>query len=201
MIMKLYRHISLILTAFSLLFGANAQNTTWEIDPSHSHIGFTIEHLSMNTVHGSFTDYHSKIITSSDDFSNAQINLTIQAKSIDTKDEKRDKHIREGKKFLYVEQYPEITFESTALKKKEGNDYKLTGKLTIRDVTRKETFDVIYKGKLTRKGSTQAVFKLTGTINRYDYNINWNQTFSKGAILGKNINIECDVLLVKKQNE
>ncbi len=180
--------------------GLYAQKTKWEADKAHSKIKFVAVHMGITEVDGQFNDYNVEVLSNKEDFSDAKINVMIEAKSIDTDNSKRDDHLRSDE-FFGVESYPEIKF-SGELQKKSGDDnYKLKGDLTIKDVTRPVELDVNYKGTVEAMGATRAGFKITGNIDRFDYNIDWNKTFTKGLVVGKNIDIVCDVELTKKEDK
>lgn len=173
------------------------QKTEWKIDKSHTNVQFMAVHMSLSEVNGEFRDYSGTIYSDKENFSDANIEIVIQANSIDTDNEKRDDHLK-SEDFLHVEKYPEIKFESSSLKKVEGKKYKMTGLLTIRGITKKEEFDVKYQGTVSAMGNTLAGFKVTGTINRFDYNVDWNKSFAKGLVVSKEIDIDCDVELIKQ---
>jgi polyisoprenoid-binding protein YceI len=161
---------------------AQAQ-TTWKVDASHSILGFTVTHLVVSEVDGRFKVYDGSIVTKTDDFTDAQINFTVDAASINTENEKRDEHLRSDD-FFNAEKFPKLTFKSTSFKKVSGNKYVLEGELTIRDVTKKVKFDVTYNGQAKSPwGQTAAGFKATTTINRQDYNLKWNKALEAGGVL------------------
>ena len=188
-----YLFITVSLMLVSVLLSAQ---TSWQFDKAHSKIQFTTQHMKISEVSGRFTQYSGSIKSNGEDFTDAQVQVTIQASSIDTDDEKRDKHLR-SEDFLYTEEYPEITFKSESLRKVSQNNYKLKGTLTIRGVSRTETFDVKYMGTVEAMGATRAGFKVTGSINRFDYNVDWDRSFGQGLVVGREIGINADVELIK----
>jgi polyisoprenoid-binding protein YceI len=153
--------------------------------------------MKISEVAGQFTEYGGTIESDGEEFTDAQIKVTIQASSIDTDNKKRDKHLR-AEDFFYVEEYPEITFKSESLSKVSDNKYKLVGTLTIRDVSRKETFDVEHTGTVEAMGATRAGFKVTGSIDRFDYNVDWDRSFGQGLVVGREIGINANVQLIKQ---
>ena len=185
--------VSLLLIA-GVVFG---QNNPWKFDKAHSKIQFTTIHMKISEVTGQFKKFSGKIMSEKEDFTDASIEVTIPVSSVDTDNEKRDKHLM-GKDFFNEEKYPEIKFKSESLTKVKDDHYKLKGKLTIKDVTKTEEFDVKYMGTVNAMGATRAGFKVTGTIDRFDYNVDWDRSFGKGLIVGKEINIKADVELMKK---
>ena len=192
---KIIGNLSAIL--FVTLFSANimAQTAkTWKLDNLHSNVKFTVTHLVISEVEGNFKTFDGSISTAKDDFSDANINFTVDVASINTDNANRDGHLK-GDDFFNAEAYPKMTFKSTSFKKKSGNQYTLTGDLTIRNVTKKVTFDVTYGG--TAKdgyGNTKAGFKATGKINRLEYGLKWNSlTEAGGAVVGKDVSIQLNL--------
>ena len=190
------RH-ALLSMAFLLMTGVIfGQSTAWNFDKAHSKIQFTATHMKISDVAGQFKDYSGTILAEGEDFTDAKIKISIDATTIDTDNDKRDGHLR-GDDFLNVEKYPEIKFVSESMEKVGDNQYKMKGKLTIRDVTKTETFDVKHTGVVEAMGATKAGFKVTGTIDRFDYNVDWDKSFGQGLIVGRNIKIHADVQLNK----
>src|SRR3954463_7070895 len=119
--------------------------TTWKLDPSHTLVEFSAKHLMITTVKGRFTDVEGLIHADEKDATKSSVEATLKAASIDTRTDQRDNHLRSGD-FLDVEKFPEITFRSTRI---EGSrkEFKLTGDLTIRGVTKPVTLDVTFEGQ------------------------------------------------------
>lgn len=179
--------------AFAVLFittGALAQATTWKTDNSHSNVKFTVTHLVVSDVDGAFKDYSGTIQSSKPDFSDATIDFTVNVNSISTDNENRDKHLKSDD-FFNAEKFPQMTFKGTSFKKISGNKYVLEGDLTIRDITKKVKFSVVYGGTIKDPwGNIKAGFKATGSVNRFDYNLKWNTlTEAGGAVVGKEVKI------------
>jgi polyisoprenoid-binding protein YceI len=127
----------------------------------------------------------------------AKIDFTADINSINTDNEKRDNHLKSDD-FFNAEKYPQMKFVGKSMQKVGNNKYKLTGDLTIRDITKTVTLDVIYNGIVKAWGATKAGFKLTGIINRFDYNLKWNTLLETGAaVVGKDVSINCDIQLIK----
>ncbi|MFO7934106.1 MAG: YceI family protein [Bacteroidales bacterium] len=175
-----------------------AQERTWDLDPGHSDIGFTANFMLVSTVSGEFTDYTGTIVTEGTDFEGADIRITIRSGSIDTDNDLRDEDLR-GESFLYVEEYPEITFESISFTGTSEDLYELEGELTIRGVTRRETLQARYNGTVSGEDQLRAGFRVTGTIDRFDYGVDWNSTFSGGLVVSREVRIRCAVSLVSAQ--
>jgi len=190
-----------IIPAIFMVSGAtgNAQ-TMWESDPVHSAVKFTVTHLVISEVEGNFKTFSGTMESSKPDFTDAKINFSVNIASISTDNEKRDSHLKSDD-FFNAEKYPEMRFKSTRFIKLKDNKYQLKGELTIRDVTRPVTFDVIYGGTIKDPmGNTRAGFKATATINRFDYNLKWNAlTEAGGAVVGKDVEIRINVEFVQKK--
>ncbi len=189
--------ITLIAMIWSLP-ALNAQNKMWTIDPDHSRIQFKALYMSITDVYGVFKDYSSAIITEGNEFEGASIEVTIQVESIDTDNDRRDGHLR-SEDFFYAEKYPEIHFKSLSFSKEKDNTYRLEGELTMRGVTHNETFNAVYNGMVDLEDQQRVAFKLNGTVNRFDYNIDWNKSFTSGLIVGEEIEIICEVSLVSNE--
>lgn len=191
-----FKFLALVLFLFTASLFAQ---TTWSVDKSHSKVGFSVSHLVITDVEGYFKDYDAQITTEGDDFSKAKIDFTINTNSIFTDNEDRDKHLRSDD-FFNSEMYPQMTFKAKSMRKVGGNKYKLTGDLTIRDVTKKVDLDVVYNGMVKDPwGNTKAGFKVTGKINRFDYNLKWNKAIETGAlVVGREVKLVIDLQLVKK---
>ena len=173
--------------------------TLWSLDAAHSKITFNVSHMMISDVEGYFKAFDGQLTTGNADFTDADIAFTVNAASINTDNEARDKHLRSDD-FFNVEKFPKMTFKSTSFKKVSGNAYKLTGMLTIRDVTKPVTFDVIYNGTvISPYKMTVAGFKVMGSINRFDYNLKWNTKMDSGSmVVGEKVNIVANIELVKK---
>jgi polyisoprenoid-binding protein YceI len=190
-------------TTFLILtvFGATslmAQKSSWNLDKAHSGVGFSVRHLVISEVTGNFKDYDISLKSTKDDYSDAVVEATIKVASINTDNEKRDAHLRTDD-FFNAEKYPEIKFKSTLFEKVGDNKYKITGDLTIRDVTKKVTFDATYNGSINAPwGAMVTSWKATLSLNRFDYNLKWNKTIEAGGLIaGDTINITLNLELNK----
>ncbi len=177
-----------LLTLIALIFitvnsFAQAQ---WKVDPYHSSINFNISHSGISIVNGKFLDYTGTLTTDGEALNNASFDFTVKVKSINTNVEDRDNHLRSAD-FFEVEKYPNMTFKSTKiLATGKPNEYLLYGKLTIKDVTKDVIFDVHYGGIVKSAQGEKLGMKAETTINRFDYNIN----FDPGAAgVGKDVKI------------
>ena len=186
--------LTVVASSFTIEKGKNktakAETKTWSVDKMHSNINFSVTHLVISEVDGSFKVYDGKIVSTSDDFNNANVEFSVDVNSINTDNSSRDGHLK-GDDFFNAATYPKMTFKSTSFTKVSGNKYTLTGDLTVRNVTKKATFNVVYGG--TAKdgyGNTKAGFKATGSINRFDYGLKWNAlTEAGGATVGADVDL------------
>src|SRR5690606_6571279 len=170
-----------------------AQTKNWMLDRSHSNVKFTVTHMVVSEVDGSFGKYNGAMVTNGDDFTTAKINFTVDVASINTNNEGRDRHLKNDD-FFNVEKFPEMKFESTSMKKTGDNKYELTGNLTIRDITKPVKFDVVHLGNTVDRGRTKAGFQATATIDRFDFNLKWDRVTEAGSLVvarDVKININC----------
>jgi len=156
----------LILSAFTLF------NDVWTNDDPHSQLGFTVKHLGISDVSGTFNDFDVTINSTKPDFNDAVVELTAHVASIDTRVEARDNHLKSAD-FFDAEKYPTLYFKSTSLKKEGKNKYKLTGDLALHGVTRQVTVDMEYTGTVENPANKKktAGFQVRGTIKRSDFNL------------------------------
>ena len=171
----------------------------WVLDKPHTNVRFSVSHLVVSDVDGSFKSFDGSMTTAKPDFSDAVINFTVDVNSINTDNENRDKHLQSDD-FFNAAKFPQIKFASKSFKSLGNNKYTLTGDLTIRDITKTVSFDVTYGGTVTSAamGGTHAGFKAKTTINRFDYSLKWNAlTEAGGAVVGKDVEITLNIDLKK----
>ncbi|WP_059173665.1 YceI family protein [Bacillus sp. FJAT-27445] len=174
--------------------------TNWAIDPAHSGIDFSVRHMMIANVKGSFQAFDATVAADPNDLTNADITFSIDAASIDTRNGDRDNHLRSAD-FFDVENNPKITFTSTQISKTDEGEYDVTGDLTIREVTRPETFKVVYEGSGKDPwGNEKVGFSGTGSINRADYGLTWNAALETGGVLvGDKIKISFEIQAAKAE--
>ena len=174
----------------------------WQIDAAHSEIQFAVRHMMISTVRGRFTQFTGTIEADEQNPTAAQVNVTIDAASIDTGNTDRDKHLR-SPDFLNAEQFPQITFKSTSVEQNGQSEGKLHGELTIRDVTKPVVLDVEYAGIAKSPwGTTSAGFSATTKINRKEWGLNWNVALETGGwLVSEEIKVSIEVELVKQQEQ
>ena len=180
---------SIIVVALLVTISAFSQ-TRWTVDNIHSNVKFTVSHLVISEVEGSFNVYSGAIDVPNADFTDAKITFSVDVNSISTGNEMRDKHLKSDD-FFNAQKYPAMTFTSVSWKKVSDTKYALEGDLTIRDVTKRVTFDVSYGGTMKDGyGNTKAGFKATTVINRFEYGLKWNAlTEAGGMTVGKDVTI------------
>lgn len=176
--------------------------TTWQLDPTHSSIEFSVKHMMMTTVRGRFREISATLRGDRDHPDDAGVEATIQAASIDTGVADRDAHLR-GADFFDAESYPEITFRSDRIDgsppKNEGDRFQVVGELTIRDTTMQVTLDCEYEGRGTDPwGKTRAGFTFRTELNREDWGLKWNQVLETGGVLVANkVRVEGELQFVR----
>jgi polyisoprenoid-binding protein YceI len=169
----------------------------WKLDKAHSSVTFTVRHMVISEVTGNFKDFTIALKSEKDDFSDAEVQSTIKVASLSTDNTMRDNHLKSDD-FFNAEKFPEINFKSTSFEKLDGNKYKITGDLTIRDVTKNVTFDATLNGTLKTDRGTLAAWKATTTINRFDFNLKWNKSLETGGlIVGQDVTITLNLELNK----
>jgi polyisoprenoid-binding protein YceI len=173
--------------------------TKWAIDPTHSEIVFKVKHLMITNVKGEFRKFNAEIESEGKDFTNASIRATIDASSIFTNEDKRDGHLKSAD-FFDAENYKELSFVGSSFKRKSEDEFELTGKLTIKNVTKDVTFAVEFGGiNKDPWGNEKAGFSLTGKINRTDFGLNWNAALEAGGVLvSEEVKISAEVQFVKQ---
>lgn len=156
--------------------------STWAIDATHSSVEFAVKHMMVSTVRGRFKAFSGEIQADEANPAASSVTAAIDVASIDTGVEQRDDHLRSDD-FFNAAQYPQITFRSTAIEQR-GDEWKLAGELTIRDVTRPVSLDVEFEGRGADPwGGERAGFTATTKINRKDFGVNWNGVIEAGGVV------------------
>ncbi|MGJ7922585.1 YceI family protein [Neobacillus sp. LXY-4] len=166
----------------------------WTVDQAHSSIGFEVKHMMVSKVKGQFETYTAEVeAVELTDLTSASIGFEFDVASINTRNEDRDNHLRSAD-FFDVENYSAIEFKSTSITK-AGDDYKVTGDLTIKDVTKSVTFDVEFGGKGTNPWGVEVYgFEAEAKINREEFGLTWNAALETGGVLvGKDIKIKVEL--------
>jgi len=173
--------------------------TTWAIDPAHSNVGFGVKHMMFTTVRGRFGDIRGTITLDEQRLENSSVEVEIEVASIDTRDEKRDAHLR-SPDFFDAEQFPTMTFRSTRVEPRRGDEARVTGDLTIHGVTREVTLDTTMTGRGTNPWGVDVIgFEASTRISRKDFGLEWNVALESGGFLvGDEIKIELDIEAAKQ---
>ena len=167
---------------------------SYTIDPAHSRMGFIARHAMVTRVRGSFNEFTGTGFFNAEDPAESWAKLTIKAASIDTRNADRDAHLRSND-FFDMEKYPEITFTSTRIEQVDAENFRVTGDLTIKGVTRPVTIDVVYTGAAVDPFGNQRIgFEGSTTVNRKDWGVNWNAALEAGGVLvSENVTLELEV--------
>jgi polyisoprenoid-binding protein YceI len=175
---------------------ALAEATTWNIDPAHTQSTFTVRHMVISNVRGEFQSTKGVVKLDAQDPAKSSVDVTIDAASIHTREERRDAHLR-SPDFFDVQRFPTITFRSTKIEK-AGSEYKVTGDLTMHGVTRPVVLDATLTPEVKGvAGETRRGAQATTKVNRQDYGLKWNKMVEAGPVVGDEIAIEISAELVK----
>lgn len=168
--------------------------TKWNVDAAHTNVGFSVRHMMVSNVRGSFTGVEGSVTGDIDNLTDAKIDFKIDVNTINTNNEDRDNHLRSAD-FFNVEQYPTITFDSTEIVKTGEDEYDVTGDLTVKDVTKKTTFNVTRTGAGKNPWGVDVVgFETAIKISRKEYGLTWNQALETGGVLvGDDIKITVEL--------
>lgn len=178
---------------------APAQTTKWQIDPVHSDALFSVRHMGISNVHGSFSKVTGTVTLDEKDMAKSSVDATIDTTTVDTRNAMRDADLK-GPNFLNVAVYPTMHFVSTRLEQQQGQ-WKLYGNLTLHGVTRPVALDLDTTGKeqLDPWGKTRRGFTATTKINRRDFGVVWSGTLKSGdAVVADEVNITLEIELVKQ---
>src|SRR4051794_34811749 len=171
---------------------------SYTLDTAHSRIGFVARHAMVTKVRGSFKEFTGSGYFDGENPANSKLEITIQAASIDTGNADRDGHLR-GNDFFAMDEYPEITFVSTAVEQTGDDRYRVTGDLTIKGVTKSVSVDFELAGAAVDPfGNHRIGLEGTTTINRKDFGVNWNAALEAGGVLvSEKVVLEFDVSAIK----
>ncbi len=195
------RTIVVALAGIALMVPGLSRAATWKSDSAHASVQFAVRHLMVATVRGTFDKFDVTAVIDEDDISRSSVDATIEVASINTRNQKRDDHLR-GPDFFDAAQHPTITFKSKVVEKIQDYSYKVTGELTLMGITREVVLDVT--------GSPQTITDLRGkprlggaattTINRTDYGLSRNSVLESGGVaIGEQVEITIDIQLVPTQ--
>jgi polyisoprenoid-binding protein YceI len=178
-----------------------SQAETWNLDNANSSIGFSVKHMVIATVRGQFENFEGKVNFDGKSLEKGSAEITIDVKSIDTNNDRRDNHLRSSD-FFEADKFPTISFNSTKITQTGENEFQMTGGLTMKGITKPVTLDCIFNGTVTDpRGNERAGFEATGTIKRHDFNIAWDNKLQDGSfIAGEEIKLDIHAELVKAED-
>lgn len=193
--------INIITLCLVLALPALASASTWNIDPDHSNVGFTVKHLMVSNVKGNFLK-HTGVVTLDDkDITRSKVDVTIDTSSINTNVQKRDEHLRSAD-FFDVTTYPTMTFVSKKVTRAAKGALKVTGDLTIHGITKEVVLSVAPLSKESKDpwGNIRRGTSASTKINRKDFGLTWNKTLETGGVLvGDDITISLEIEMIKAQ--
>lgn len=165
----------------------------WNIDASHTNVGFTVRHMMVSNVRGNFSGLEGQLQGDPNNLTEATLSFKIDASTINTNNNDRDDHLRSAD-FFEVETYPNITFESTNIIETSNDEFEVTGNLTVKDVTKEQTFKMTRTGTGTNPwGVTVVGFEGETKISRKEFGLTWNQALETGGVLvGDDIKISIE---------
>ncbi|GAA1381187.1 YceI family protein [Peribacillus frigoritolerans] len=174
-------------------------NTKWIVDPTHSTIEFSVKHMMIAKVKGSFNKFEASILANPSDLTTAEIDFTVDVASIDTRNADRDNHLRSAD-FFDVEKNPTLTFKSTKIVKTDEDEYDVTGNVTLNGVTQEETFSITFEGQGKDPwGNEKAGFSGKGKVKRSDYGLTYNAALETGGVLiGDQITLTIEIEAAKE---
>lgn len=172
--------------------------STYKIDPTHSEVAFKVKHLMISTVTGHFNNFDGTVNAEKEDLTDATVHFEADVNSVSTNNEQRDGHLKSSD-FFDAANHPKLTFNSTAMNKKSGNNYELEGNLTLRGVTKPVKLEVEYAGKMTDfYGNEKHGFEVTGKINRKDFGLEWGAvTEAGGVVVSDEVKLQANVQFTK----
>ena len=172
--------------------------TKWALDPAHSSVDFSVRHMMIANVKGTFNSFNATIDADPTDLTTANIEFSVDTASVDTRNKDRDAHLVSAD-FFDVENHPNMTFKSSNIEKTDEGEYNVTGDLTLRGVTKQETFAVTFEGQGKDPwGNEKAGFSASGTVNRSDYGLVWNAALETGGVLvGDKVKINLQIQAAK----
>jgi polyisoprenoid-binding protein YceI len=190
-----------ILASLLALFPALAlaASSTWNVDASHSQVGFAVKHLVISNVRGEFRTYQGKVVLDEGDVTRSAVEATVDVNSLDTKVADRDAHLR-SPDFFDVAKYPSMTFKSTKVAKAGKDRLKVTGDLTLHGVTKPVVLEVTTTPEVKGMGGeTRRGFSGTTKISRKAFGLTWNKLVESGPAVGDEVTIALELEAVKDQ--
>ena len=171
----------------------------WTVDAAHSSVGFSVRHLGIANVRGTFSSYDVDLQFDPSDLSTLATTASIQVETIDTRNQRRDEHLRSDD-FFNVEAFPAMRFESTGVQNIDGDAFEIVGNLTIKDVTRGVVLAATMNGMAEFMGNEVAALTAETVIDRHDYGLTWNRmTEAGGVVVGSDITITLEIEAAREQ--
>jgi polyisoprenoid-binding protein YceI len=192
-----------MVTNMSAINASDANTSTWTIDPVHTVVEFKVKHMMISNVKGQFSKVTGALTLDEAALENSQVEGSIDAASLETRDAQRDAHLKSAD-FFDVEKFPALSFKSTKISLIRAGELAIEGELTIRDITRKVLFDVEGPTPPARDpwGNTRVAVSATTKISRKDFGLTWNAALESGGILvGDEVTITLDVQFVKASGQ
>jgi len=186
--------------AVGLAFRASAATTAWKIDPAHTAAQFAVKHLMISTVRGEFKGVTGTVIWDDQDVTKSTVDVTIDAKTVNTGEEKRDQDLRSAN-FFEVEKYPTLTFKSKKVENAGAGKLKVVGDLTMHGITKEVVLDVDGPSAAVKDpwGNTRSAVSASTKLNRQDFGVKWNANMDGGGVVvGDTVNITIDMEMVKQ---
>lgn len=196
---RFFTALALAALTFGAVGAANA--TDWELDNTHSTVSFTVTHMLVSEVGGGFDKFSGSATFDADNLAAGSAEVTIDVASIDTDNDKRDSHLKSGD-FFDAEKFPTITFKSAKLTAGADGAITLAGQLTMKGVTKDVTFSGKVLGVMDGKRGKRVGFKLSTTINREDFTVDWNRPLDGGGlVVSKDVEIVAQLTFVEVKKE
>ncbi len=166
----------------------------WTVDPTHSSIDFSVKHMMIAKVKGTFHAFEANIVADAFDLTSADIQLTVDLNSVDTRNKDRDAHLRTAD-FFDIEKFPSLVFTSTAITKTDDGEYSVVGDVNLHGVTRSEKFTVSFEGAGKDPwGNEKVGFSAAGSLKRSDYGLTYNAVLETGGVLiGDEVKISIEI--------
>ncbi|MFM2228710.1 MAG: hypothetical protein RL664_2053 [Bacteroidota bacterium] len=171
----------------------------WNIDPSHSEIGFKVRHMMITNVNGVFNSYTATMAADAADFSDSELSFDADIDSVNTRNEQRDGHLK-SPEFFDVEKFPKLSFKSSSFTKTGDGQYAMKGMLNMHGIEKEVSMNVEFTGTVVDPwGQVKAGFEITGALNRSEYGLTWNATSEDGSIvLDEVIKLALNVQMIKQ---
>lgn len=188
-----------VFTAISLGSAGSASASSWELDASHSVLGFSVKHMMISNVHGRFDKATGTLELDDKDITKSSVKIEIEVGSVNTNEAKRDGHLK-SPDFFEADKFPKMTFKSKSITK-AGNNFKVVGDLTIKNVTKEVTLDVELSAEAKDPwGNVKRGVTVSGKLNREDFGLTWNKALEAGGVLvGKDVSLTLDAEFNKKK--